>query len=71
MKLGIFLNGGGNRVFFDLGFIQELKKQGIKPSLLVGLSASSAIMFEEILGYEGISLKYFGKRLKKNDILPK
>lgn len=65
-NLGIFLGGGGNKVFFDLGFVQELRRQKIIPKLLVGVSASSAIMFEEILENEGISLKNFGKRLKKN-----
>jgi len=64
--LGMFLGGGGNKVFFNLGFIQELRRQGVSPSLLVGVSASSSIMFEEILGCEGFSLKSFGKRLREN-----
>jgi len=65
-KFGILLNGGGNRVFFNLGFLQELRKHGIRPSLFVGVSASSAVMFEEIFGGNGESLKYFGDRLNKN-----
>jgi hypothetical protein len=58
-NLGVYLEGGGNKVFFSLGFLQEIRKQGVRPSLFVGVSASSAIMFEEIVGYEGESLKIF------------
>jgi len=37
-----------------------------KPDFLIGVSASSAIMFEEILEDYGASLKNFGKGLREN-----
>jgi len=65
-KLGIFLGPGGNMAFYCLGFLDELKSRGIAADLLVGTSASSAIMLETIFNKPGISLKYFGKRLEAN-----
>ena len=64
--LGIFLPGGGNRAFFELGFLHELKKHNIVADLLIGVSSSSAVMLEEIFNMPGVSLDFFGKRLRAN-----
>jgi hypothetical protein len=65
-KVGVFLESGGNKVFFVNGVLRMLKEHNFKINHLVGLSSSSAILFAHKFNCHNEILKIFGDRLKNN-----
>lgn len=65
-KLGIFVEAGGNMVFFSNGVLKALKKRNIKANYIAGFSSSAAIMFGYILDCNDFILEDFKIKLNNN-----
>jgi hypothetical protein len=65
-KLGVFLEAGGNMVFFSNGVLKKLKEENIKIDYLVGYSSSSAIILGYLFDCFDYSLEVFGDQLNNN-----
>ena len=66
-KLGVFLEAGGNKVFFVNGVLSILDKENIKIDMLVGLSSSAAILFAFLFGKSLYAVNLFAHKLDHNN----
>lgn len=65
-KLGVFVEAGGNKVFFANGVLSVLNKEGIKIGKIVGFSSSGPIILAYLLNKNDEALEIFAKRLDAN-----
>lgn len=65
-EIGVFLCGGGNKVLFGDGFLNELESRGIKPDYWTSKSASGGIMIGQLLGRSNELLRIFLSKCRKN-----
>lgn len=66
-KVGAFLEGGGNKIFFSDGVLDVLKREGIQIEYLVGLSSSSPVLLAYIVGQNGAIPGQFAEKLNHNE----
>lgn len=65
-KLGVFVEAGGNKVFFANGVLGVLNKEGINIDKIVGFSSSGPIILAYLLNKNEEALEIFAKRLEAN-----
>ena len=65
-KLGVFLEAGGNKVFFANGVLSILGRENIKIDLLVGLSSSAAILFAFLFNKSLYAVDFLAHKLDQN-----
>ncbi len=65
-KIGLYIEGGGNKVFFANGVLKVFNENKIKVDHVFGISSSSAILFAYLFNCNNFVLKIFGKKLREN-----
>lgn len=68
-KLALVLGGGGTRGFSHVGVIKVLDAQGIRPDLIVGTSAGSAVGALYAYGFTGLQLQTLALPLQRDTML--
>ncbi len=66
MRIGAFLEAGGNKVFFVNGVLSVLSREGIEIDFLAGYSSASPIMLAHFAGLHTPILEDFAARLDAN-----
>lgn len=68
-KLALVLGGGGTRGFAHVGVLKVLDAQGIRPDLIVGTSAGSAVGALYAYGMTGLQLQEIALPLQRETML--
>ncbi len=65
-KVGIFLEAGGNRVFFGNGVLDVLNREHVRIEYLVGFSSSAPVIFAYLLKKNDYVARMFARALDDN-----